>query len=832
VLQQWVSYDLSHLDLMLDMSPTQFTKSMFNFGLILACLHGVCYSEKLDAHAKLELEDMYDSDKSQNPLSLGKREEALHNFDVYHYERFADDIFKPFRTDPPPKVIPSIGPHERQPKSIQQNKSIPIHTNKFYSNFFLGDQQKMSWTQPYGIWWDKEMHALGISHAEPDDYEWGPPTEGLEAKYNYTKSFYAGPIRKMSMGFSAVEFDESTILELDGLDLFTVNVSLVHPKGYLTMPLTQGQGFNTAVYNKVKPQIVTHLNFTSMKTYHYTHRKLTKMEVKLGDGSTWLIFTCPNPGSEHFALIHKGPTIIAADAPFDGAIQIVKIPREDFPRADHIYVCLAGMYPIGASLSGLIDRGRGIYSIRYHFVGTSLTGMLMYAYHHHTTSWGDFDIKEDIQMLSTSKGMMQGYNHDHLTLIEEDMPPNVNWLPWLPAALENSTSSFNKTSIYTPAALRTFAKVAREEINADSRMLDSVEYYVPAKEVHRMSQICLVVNDILHNDGWLTRFCYHNLVMVLAYYKINMQLHPLMYDLTYKGIVSYKLYRLKNAPQEMSPDGYYYFNHFHEYGYLIGACAVMAHMDPTWLVGHQDWVDMLVRDIANPSAADPYFPKMRSFDFFQGHSTVDGLHESVHGRAWTSVSEDLNTAHAIKLWGLVTNNTNLEGLGKTMSAVILRTAKRYIFMGQRTGIVPNDFKMNVVPGVVYENKADHRPIVEYDSLRRSVKRLKASTGDLGPFLPVLSNAQAAVAHIRPISQLTPYLRHPNFVEEEYNVLFQRHPDVFDCDECRGLYYANLALINPKESYKFFLDGDNKRFLDQTQSRVWSLAFAAALGGAD
>lgn len=70
----------------------------------------------------------------------------------------------------------------------------------------------------------------------------------LPAEYNYTRNFYAGPLGKMAMGFSAEEFDEWTTLELEGLDLFIVVVSLVHAEGSLTMPQAQGQGFNTAMF--------------------------------------------------------------------------------------------------------------------------------------------------------------------------------------------------------------------------------------------------------------------------------------------------------------------------------------------------------------------------------------------------------------------------------------------------------------------------------------------------------------------------------------------------------------------------------------------------------
>ncbi len=141
----------------------------------------------------------------------------------------------------------------------------------------------------------------------------GPSTMDLPAEYNYTSNFYAGPLGKTAMGFSAEEFDEWTTLELEGLDLFTVVVSLVHAEGSLTMPLAQGQGFNTAMFKNVTPKIVTQLNFTSVTPTYYIHETLTQLEVKLSDNSTWYIFVSPNPGFPHFPLWQDDPTTILAD---------------------------------------------------------------------------------------------------------------------------------------------------------------------------------------------------------------------------------------------------------------------------------------------------------------------------------------------------------------------------------------------------------------------------------------------------------------------------------------------------------------------------------------
>lgn len=50
----------------------------------------------------------------------------------------------------------------------------------------------------------------------------------------------------------------------------------------------------------------------------------------------------------------------------------------------------------------------------------------------------------------------------------------------------------------------------------------------------------------------------------------------------------------------------------------VYTAAVIGSLDPTWLTNgtNKAWVDMLVRDFANP-VKDSHFPFSRSFDWFQ-----------------------------------------------------------------------------------------------------------------------------------------------------------------------------------------------------------------------
>ncbi len=100
---------------------------------------------------------------------------------------------------------------------------------------------------------------------------------------------------------------------------------------------------------------------------------------------------------------------------------------------------------------------------------------------------------------------------------------------------------------------------------------------------------------------------------------------------------------------------------FH-YGYFIYASAVIARLDedPEWFTKYKPYVDLLVRDIANPSAADPYFPISRTFDWFKMQNQADSG-PTANGPNTESSSESINSNYALALWGDVTGNAVSEG---------------------------------------------------------------------------------------------------------------------------------------------------------------------------
>lgn len=105
----------------------------------------------------------------------------------------------------------------------------------------------------------------------------------------------------------------------------------------------------------------------------------------------------------------------------------------------------------------------------------------------------------------------------------------------------------------------------------------------------------------------------------------NKQQYPLAYDSQWGGVVSSCSYATGDPNCDFG-NTFYNDHHFH-YGYFVYTAAVIATLDPSWLTQgtNKMWVNMLVRDYANPLSNDAYFPFSRNFDWWHGHSWAHGL---------------------------------------------------------------------------------------------------------------------------------------------------------------------------------------------------------------
>lgn len=92
-----------------------------------------------------------------------------------------DNIFVPIQQD---NILPQIPIGRNHPvprKGVEDDDNRTMHTNKFYANAFLGNQNMPVWTHPYSIWWGKgwqepgllQTVGMNVVHSEEEDLIYG-----------------------------------------------------------------------------------------------------------------------------------------------------------------------------------------------------------------------------------------------------------------------------------------------------------------------------------------------------------------------------------------------------------------------------------------------------------------------------------------------------------------------------------------------------------------------------------------------------------------------------------------------------------------------------------
>ncbi len=160
-----------------------------------------------------------------------------------------------------------------------------------------------------------------------------------------------------------------------------------------------------------------------------------------------------------------------------------------------------------------------------------------------------------------------------------------------------------------------------------------------------------------------------------------------------------------NCPSYSDPglnfgNGFYNDHHFH-YGYLIYAAAVVSNYDYVWARKYFEQVLLLIRDIANPSTHDRFFPQFRHKDWFLGSSWASGIatlggQPYPNGRNQESSSEAIHAYEGVALYGSVCMHAWGDGtaadqldaknaviarrvslMGRLLASTEVRSAQRY-----------------------------------------------------------------------------------------------------------------------------------------------------------
>jgi endo-1,3(4)-beta-glucanase len=596
---------------------------------------------------------------------------------------------------------------------------------------------------------------------------------------------------------SASELGASTTLTTDTLMSQSVNVNLLPSPGApaaVRFPLVQGMGFVTGIYNGATPILQTGVFFRTLTKSTATIKAgVTKYTLILEDGSRWMIYSYSASGQQ-LDLKFVNNRLIQATSNFFGTLQIAKAPDA---TAEALYDAGAGAYATGVALSGEVNGKVGTYTFGYSRGGVPGASLVMFALPHHVQSFAPATARQvtSVQLQTTTKGKATAVVGESWTLQEAELPVSMSFAPWSAALGSRETLSAAAKAAILEAATAEISQDMYGQANLDS-------FYYGGKALAKFAQIVYTVNDLLSNPA-LAQAGLVKLKTAFELWTTNRNKFPLYYETAWGGIVSSASYTTGDGGVDFG-NSYYNDHHFH-YGYFILAAAYIGKMDAAWLASHKDYINMMVRDTANPSSADPYFPVNRGFDWYHGHSWAKGLFESFDGKDQESSSEDAMFAYALKMWGKTTGDPNMEARGNLQLSVVARSIRNYFLYESDNTVQPARIIGNKVSGILFENKIDH-------------------TTYFGTNIEYIQGIQ--MIPLLPSSTLT---RTKKFVQEEWDRFFSGGRADAVIGGWRGLLMANLMLIDPKTSWNFFTRRDfDPSWLDGGASRTWYLALAAGM----
>ncbi len=140
---------------------------------------------------------------------------------------------------------------------------------------------------------------------------------------------------------------------------------------------------------------------------------------------------------------------------------------------------------------------------------------------------------------------------------------------------------------------------------------------------------------------------------------------------------------MAHYPNGFGSSGTFVDAHFH-IGYFMMAAAIVARYDPAFVTDYGEMIDVMVgsineyrKDMTDPGAngtVRPWFPYLRYFDPYAGHSWADPMANDQE-----SVSEAIHFAAGVFLWGETTQNDQLRDLGALLFTTETEAARQYWF---------------------------------------------------------------------------------------------------------------------------------------------------------
>lgn len=334
--------------------------------------------------------------------------------------------------------------------------------------------------------------------------------------------------------------------------------------------------------------------------------------------------------------------------------------------------------------------------------------------------------------------------------------------------------------------------------NADS--------YICGKYLHNVSRLALIAQDVgdTASRDKLVAYLKKSLALWLDGVDANgRQVNPMtdnvndtfVYDTTNGGIIT----SLGLQDYDKDYHNRAYVDHMFHYGYYVYAASVVASLDTDkenpWLPAYVDKVNLLVRDIANPSLDDTHFPIMRTFDWYRLQNIADTGPDPNGGNTESS-SESINASYALATWGAVIKNSPFQAMAAIMTAAEIRTTQAFYQITPQTAYLKDLDYPEVDVSVKLANGHSTMKIRPGDEPVMNI--LRANIVETNTFFgPLLANRIGI--NLLPISPISEFVISPTWAKAHSATLRRLEDSNTDL-------FARIINTPPDQSAACFLAG--------------------------
>jgi len=452
-------------------------------------------------------------------------------------------------------------------------------------------------------------------------------------------------------------------------DQLSVTVTYKTGSGSMATPIVYGMAYATALYDGVTPKLSIPVGVGTVNGMASGTVTGTRFDLLLKNNQHWILYT-----SASVSLSVSG-NAVTFGAAFKGS---ARVALQTAAVSGAVLDKYASAIPVGASLRLSAEGETGVVEFAWKVQGSGT--VLAMALPHQLEHLAKPELVTD--PFVSVRGKMRGVA-GNLWQLQYPLSSAVRGAP-------RAVDPAHKADII--AALNN-EKGANPNAGGDS--------YSFGKQVGRAAEL-LVIAEALGETASADQLR-GAIKSGLEQWFEGKNSDALRYDETYGGVVTSKG---AGNPASDYGNGWYNDHHFH-YGYFIFAVGAVAKGDPAWATKYKEQTLGLIRDIANPSAADPYFTQYRMFDWFDGHGWAAGLFPFQDGRDQESSSESFNAWVGIAMYGDAIGDKNIKNMGRIMRAVESASVQRYYHIRKNSDIYPQPFANGMVTGVLWSDKAEY-----------------------------------------------------------------------------------------------------------------------------